>query len=102
MTKVGAGISIANIMATSIKGGSKSTKGGGGASGGGTVSATTKLSDFQQSSFNSVDNDIAQRRGQAMINSQEQSSTPTRAYVTARDVFSSNALERNRVGEAGF
>lgn len=110
MNKIGAGISIAGIMATAIKGGNKTAKngkandgsGGGANSGGGSISTTTRLSDFQQSSFNSAQNEAQQvtTQGQAVANAQ--SSQPTRAYVTSREIFSGNSLERNRVGEAGF
>ena len=106
MTKVGAGISIASIAATALKGGKKSASGvpnGGGASGGGGLGvSTTKLSEFQESNFDAVGNEQSRGESQAVQNSNAQSNNPIQAYVTSSNVSTAAALERNRVDVSGF
>ena len=91
---------VKNIMSVNPKG--ETSAKGGGSRGGGTISTTTRLSDFQQSSFDSAGQQVSQGNAQAIQNANAQSNQPTRAYVTSREIFSGNSLERNRVGEAGF
>lgn len=90
---------VKSILSVNAKG-EKGVKGGGRSSG--SISTTTRLSDFQQSSFDSAGQQVSQGNAQAIQNANAQSNQPTRAYVTSREIFSGNSLERNRVGEAGF
>lgn len=95
-TKIGAGLSIAQITATSlnstgggISGGASS--GGGGAIGGGSFA---KVDNFDGVNTDSGSlNAIATAQG---------NSTPVQAYVTSTDIVSAQGLERNRIDGATF
>ena len=109
MTKVSAGLSIATIAATAIKGGSKKTSGAsGGASGAGAgrgkapTPANMSLGNFQDSSFDALGNEQTQVDRQANANAQANSDRPIQTFVTTGEVATGNALERNRVNVSGF
>jgi ribonuclease BN (tRNA processing enzyme) len=93
---------VKRIMSVNAKG-EKSSKGGSSGGGGGALSvSTTKLSEFQQSNFDAVGNETRRGENQATQNANAQSNTPVRAYVTASDVATGEALERSRVDVSGF
>jgi len=95
-TKIGAGLSIAQITATSLNstGGSISggvSSGGGGAIGGGSFA---KVDNFDGVNTDSGSlNAIATAQG---------NNTPVQAYVTSTDIVSAQGLERNRIDGATF
>lgn len=95
-TKIGAGLSIAQITATSLNstGGSISggvSSGGGGAIGGGSFA---KFDNFDGVNTDSGSlNAIATAQG---------NNTPIQAYVTSTDIVSAQGLERNRIEGATF
>jgi ribonuclease BN (tRNA processing enzyme) len=93
---------VKRIMSVNAKG-EKSSKGGSSGGGGGALSVSaTKLSEFQQSNFDAVGNETKRGENQATQNANAQSNTPVRAYVTASDVATGEALERSRVDVSGF
>lgn len=94
-TKIGAGLSIASITATSLssKGGGIS---GGGASGGG---GATFSQGAQTDNFDSIGSDTPSNIAQANNSSNSQ---PVQAYVVSTEITSAQALERNRIDNAGF
>ena len=94
-TKIGAGLSIASITATSLssKGGGIS---GGGASGGG---GATFSQGAKTDNFDSIGSDNPSNIAQANNSSNSQ---PVQAYVVSTEITSAQALERNRIDNAGF
>ena len=76
----------------------KQAAGGAGASGGGFSSGSIPL----PSAFDSVSQTESQNDSLASSITNQQSEQPIQAYVTSTDVSSANALERNRIEDAGF
>jgi hypothetical protein len=109
---ISAGLSIAGGLAgakkaisdisSNKKNPSASGAGSAGGGGGALSASTTKLSEFQQSNFDAVGNQVSNVNTQAQANANAQSDAPVRAYVTSGDVSSAQSLERNRVDVSGF
>ncbi len=76
----------------------KQASAGAGASGGGFSSGSIPL----PSAFDSVSQTESQNDSLASSITNQQSEQPIQAYVTSTDVSSANALERNRIEDAGF
>ena len=95
---------VKSILSVNAKG-EKGAKGGGGLS---AVNAGTAKriqavdTRAQDSSFDSVGNEVSRGANQASQNVNAQSNSPVRAYVTSTDVVSGAQFERNRVDVAGF
>ena len=76
----------------------KQVAGSTGASGGGFSSGSIPL----PTSFDTVSQTQSQNDNLATSITNQQGSNPIQAYVTSTDVASANALERNRIEDAGF
>jgi len=76
----------------------KQVAGSTGASGGGFSSGSIPL----PTSFDTVNQTQSQNDSLATSITNQQDSNPIQAYVTSTDVASANALERNRIEDAGF
>jgi len=76
---------------------------GKGSSGGGSGSLTSGSIPLPtSSSFSTIEQSQAEANQQANANAQFNNNNPIQAYVTSTDVASANALERNRIEDAGF
>lgn len=94
-TKIGAGLSIARITATSLSSSGGGVSGGGASGGGG----ATFSQGAQTDNFDSIGSDTPSNIAQANNNSNSQ---PVQAYVVSTEIASAQALERNRIDNAGF
>ena len=96
-TKLTAGLSIAQIGATTLSSAGGSVSGGGGISGGG--ASATFSQGAQDNTFDGLNNDT---NSQIAIANANNSGQPVQAYITSTEVASAQALERNRIEGAGF
>ncbi len=90
--------SVKNILSTKIP----NQGGGGGSLPKGSGSRSFSIPAPNTSSFSTPNQAESQANVQANANAQFSQSNPIQAYVTSTDVSSANALERNRIEDAGF